>query len=204
MDEGKSGSGLLVGTGLGGLGGGQIECLGLGDQIVEIGGLQRAGLLEDDLALLGDHQRGHRLDAGGLGQILVGVDINLDEGDVRVLRLVGGRLENRAERAARAAPVAQKSTNTISLSVMVFSKSAEVMAVVAMMFPSFVFSLASPYGPHAWPPGDCLIHAIRLGAWGRAVRGRRLPAGYQLPSTTQHLCRIFRRRPNVSQDFAVR
>ena len=40
MDEGKSGSGLLVGTGLGGLGGGQIECLGLGDQIVEIGGLQ--------------------------------------------------------------------------------------------------------------------------------------------------------------------
>ena len=132
MDEGKSGSGLLVGTGLGGLGGGQIECLGLGDQ------------------------------------------------------------------------VAQKSTNTISLSVMVFSKSAEVMAVVAMMFPSFVFSLASPYGPHAWPPGDCLIHAIRLGAWGRAVRGRRLPAGYQLPSTTQHLCRIFRRRPNVSQDFAVR
>ena len=52
MDEGKSGSGLLVGTGLGGLGGGQIECLGLGDQIVEIGGLQRAGLLEDDLALL--------------------------------------------------------------------------------------------------------------------------------------------------------
>ena len=69
MDEGKSGSGLLVGTGLGGLGGGQIECLGLGDQIVEIGGLQRAGLLEDDLALLGDHQRGHRLDAGGLGQI---------------------------------------------------------------------------------------------------------------------------------------
>ena len=44
VDEGKSGSGLLVGTGLGGLGGGQIECLGLGDQIVEIGGLQRAGL----------------------------------------------------------------------------------------------------------------------------------------------------------------
>ena len=40
VDEGKSGSGLLVGTGLGGLGGGQIECLGLGDQIVEIGGLQ--------------------------------------------------------------------------------------------------------------------------------------------------------------------
>lgn len=67
MDEGKSGSGLLVGTGLGGLGGGQIECLGLGDQIVEIGGLQRAGLLEDDLALLGDHQRGHRLDAGRPG-----------------------------------------------------------------------------------------------------------------------------------------
>ena len=104
MDEGKSGSGLLVGTGLGGLGGGEVERLGLGDQIVEIGGLQRAGLLEDDLALLGDHQRGHRLDAGGLGQILVGVDIHLDEGDVRVLRLVGGRLENRAERAARAAP----------------------------------------------------------------------------------------------------
>ena len=195
MDEGKSGSGLLVGTGLGGLGGGEVERLGLGDQIVEIGGLQRAGLLEDDLALLGDHQRGHRLDAGGLGQILVGVDIHLDEGDVRVLRP-----------NARHGPhqVAQKSTNTVSLSVMVFSKSAEVMAVVAMMFPSFVFSLASPYGPRAWPPGDCLIHAIRLGAWGRAVRGRRLPAGYQLPSTTQHLCRIFRRRPNVSQDFAGR
>ena len=101
----------------------------------------------------------------------------------KVLRLVGGRLEDR---------------------VMVFSKSAEVIAVVAMMFPSSVFSLASPYGPRAWPPGDCLIHAIRLGAWSRAVRGRRLPAGYQLPSTTQHLCRIFRRRPNVSQDFAGR
>ena len=40
VDEGKSGSGLLVGTGLGGLGGGEVECLGLGDQIVEIGGLQ--------------------------------------------------------------------------------------------------------------------------------------------------------------------
>ena len=40
VDEGKSGSGLLVGTGLGGLGGGQVERLGLGDQIVEIGGLQ--------------------------------------------------------------------------------------------------------------------------------------------------------------------
>ena len=40
MDEGKSGSGLLVGTGLGGLGGGEVERLGLGDQIVEIGGLQ--------------------------------------------------------------------------------------------------------------------------------------------------------------------
>lgn len=69
MDEGKSGSGLLVGTGLGGLGGGQIECLGLGDQIVEIGGLQRAGLLEDDLALLGNHQRRHSLNAGSLSQI---------------------------------------------------------------------------------------------------------------------------------------
>ena len=40
VDEGKSGSGLLVGTGLGGLGGGEVEGLGLGDQIVEIGGLQ--------------------------------------------------------------------------------------------------------------------------------------------------------------------
>ena len=40
VDEGKSGSGLLVGTGLGGLGGGEVERLGLGDQIVEIGGLQ--------------------------------------------------------------------------------------------------------------------------------------------------------------------
>ena len=86
------------------LGGGEVECLGLGDQIVEIGGLQRAGLLEDDLALLDDHQRGHCLDAGGLGQILIGVDVHLGECDVRVVRIVGGRLEDRAERAARAAP----------------------------------------------------------------------------------------------------
>ena len=33
---------------VGGLGGGEVECLGLGDQIVEIGGLQRACLLEQD------------------------------------------------------------------------------------------------------------------------------------------------------------
>ena len=83
---------------------GQVEGLGLGDQIIQIRGLQRAGLLEDDLALLDDHQRGHRLDAGGLGQILIGVDVHLGECDVRVVRIVGRRLEDRAERAARAAP----------------------------------------------------------------------------------------------------
>ena len=85
-----------------------LNRLGLGDQIVQIGGLESPGLLEDDLPLLHHHQRGNRLDAGGLRKILIGVDVDLAEHDVAVLGLI-----------------AQKSTKTRSLPVMVCSKSAE-------------------------------------------------------------------------------
>ncbi len=39
-----------------------------------------------------------------LSQILIGVDVHLDESDVRILRLVGRGFENRAECSARTAP----------------------------------------------------------------------------------------------------
>ena len=83
-------------------GGGNVQRLRLRDQVVKVFGAQRAGLLEDDLALLRDHQRGHCLDAGRAGQILVRVDVDLAEDDVGVLLTRG--LERGTERAARAAP----------------------------------------------------------------------------------------------------
>ncbi len=117
-------------------GGGQIQRLGLGDEVVQIGGLQRAGLLEDDLALLGNHQRRHSLNAGSLSQILIGVDVHLDESDVRILRLVGRGFENRAECSARTAPSGPEVNEHDFVVSNGFSNSAEVMAVAAIEIPS--------------------------------------------------------------------
>ena len=70
--------------------------------IVEIGGLQRAGLLEDDLLLLDDHQRRHCLNLGRGGQIGILIDIHLREIDVRIR--LACLLERWAECTARTAP----------------------------------------------------------------------------------------------------
>ena len=78
----------------------QIACLR--DEIIKIRGAERARLLEDDLSLLGHHERGDGLYSGGARQLLVLVDVDLREDDVGVL--FAGLLEDGSEGPAGASP----------------------------------------------------------------------------------------------------
>ena len=99
---GPGGLVLLALLDLLGLSLGEVQLLGLLDQLVQIGLTQGARLFVDLLAVLEDGQGGDGLDAGGRSQVLVLVDVHLAEDGVGVL--LTGLVVDGAESLAGAAP----------------------------------------------------------------------------------------------------
>lgn len=97
-----------------------VECLDLSDELFELSGGKRAGLVEHEYAFAEGHDRGDGADVGGRCDSLLGLGVDLGVNDVGMLLRRG--FERRCELAARAAPGAQKSTRTTSLPLIVSSK----------------------------------------------------------------------------------
>src|SRR5664280_161493 len=99
----RSGRGGLLLLGRLGVHGGHVERLDLADQFGERVGGEHAGLGEEQHLLAEDRQRRDRADPERGGQLLLRLGVARRERDLRVG--LGRRVEDRLERAARAAPL---------------------------------------------------------------------------------------------------